>query len=298
MKKHIYLFLSLALLAFGSCDIIERPFVELPPGACAPSQDCLDQAPADPFAGQTITRKVMLEEFTGHQCGNCPAASEVALKLRDETYKDRMYLVTVHAGQLARWDSADSKFNVNYTTADGNEYFDYFFPGDAVPFGLVNRTESANDFFLYPQSAWESAVEAELQKPAEVGIHITPCYDPATRELISIVDIKYLMDATAEEYISLFLIEDKVVGWQKDYRLPSDDENIPDYEHHDMFRTSLNGTWGQPLSSEQVLADATFRVTNCYTVPDHINADNIKVVAFIHDFETRAVRQVEVVKVN
>ncbi len=296
--KNSFFLLVVLMLAFASCDIIERPFVQLPPGACVASQDCLDQIPEDPFAGLTITRKVMLEEFTGHQCGNCPTASEIAVKLRDVTFKDEMILVTIHAGGLASWDSSASKYNVNYTTESGDEIFDFFFPADAVPFGLVNRTQLNANFYLYGQSQWESKVGELLEEAPEAGIRITPCYDEASRELITVVDIKFLVEANEKEHISLFLIEDKVKGWQKDYRLPSSQESIKDYEHHDMFRAALNGTWGQPISSAVIEAGKTFRKTNCYTIPDYMDASHCKIVAFIHNFETREVRQVEVAAVQ
>lgn len=297
MKRSVLLSF-LVMLVFASCDIIEQPFVELPPGACVAPQDCLDLIPADPFEGVTIKQKVMLEEFTGHRCGNCPTASEIALKLRDETFADDMILVTIHAGGLAAYDSSDSKFNVNYTTESGDEIFDFFFPADAVPFALLNRTQLNAGFFLYSQNQWETKVGELLQEAPTAGIRITPCYDAASRELVSIVDLKFLEEATDKEHISLFLIEDKVKGWQKDYRLPQSDENIKDYEHHDMFRAALNGTWGQPLSSAVIEAGKTFRITNCYTVPEYMDADHLKVVAFIHNFETREVRQVEVAEIN
>ena len=257
MKKFV-LFPLILMLAFAACDIIEPPFVELPPGACVAPDECLAQIPADPFEGLTITKKVMLEEFTGHQCGNCPTASEIALKLRDNTYAGEMILVTIHAGGLASWDSSASKFNVNYTTAAGDEIFDFFFPADAVPFGLLNRTQLNPNFFLYGQAQWESKVGELLQASPEVGLRITPCYDETTRELVSVVDVKFLVEGTDKEHLSIFLIEDKVVGWQKDYRLPSSDENIDDYEHHDMFRAAMNGTWGQPLSSSVIEAEKNF----------------------------------------
>jgi hypothetical protein len=240
----------------------------------------------------------MLEEFTGHRCGNCPTASEIALKLRDQTFKDQFVLVTIHAGGLADWDSSASKYNVNYTTESGNEIFDFFFPADAVPFGLINRTQLNPDFYLYGQNQWQSKVSELLQETPDAGIRITPCYDAASRELVSVVDIKFLKEATDKEHISIFLIEDDVKGWQKDYRLSGEAENIKDYKHHDMFRAAMNGTWGQPLSSAVIEVGKTFRVTNCYTIPEYMDADHCKVVAFIHNFETREVRQVEVQGVN
>jgi len=207
MKNPILIIFSLFMLVFASCDIIEQPFIEGDvnpnPGGCVASDACLGQIPSDPFEGVTITKKVMLEEFTGHRCGNCPTASEVALKLRDETYPGECFLVTIHAGGLAAYDSSADKFNVDYTTDAGDVYFDYFFPADAVPFGLVNRSETSPGFFLYGQGQWESKIGEIVQEAPDAGIRVTPCYNVETRELVTVVDIKFLADVTNKEHLSI-----------------------------------------------------------------------------------------------
>lgn len=297
--------LTLALiLSFAGCDIIEEPYLEPSLGDCPAGYElaltCLDNAPDinDPFAGVTIEKKVMLEEFTGHTCGNCPAASEIAVKLRDETYKDRMILVSVHEGGLAEPKTTGTKYLTDYRTEEGKDLFDFFFPADAVPFGLINRTENDPDFYLYDQFKWETVVGEQLALPAEAGIIITNCYDEDARELVTIVDVKYLIEGTDQEYLAVYLIEDEVVNWQKDYRLSGDQQDIPDYHHHDIFRGSLNGTWGRPLSGSVVPKDQTYRVTFCHDLDPEFDAAHCKIVAFVHNFETKEIRQVEMAPVQ
>ena len=302
MTKHRIFLLTALLIGtiFTSCEIIEAPYVELPPSGCIADEACLQAAPNpnDPFMGVVIEKKVLLEEFTGHTCGRCPAATEVAVELRDATYKDRMILLSVHAGALSEPKTIGDKYMTDFRTAEGDELFGFFFPINAVPFGLINRTKSEPDLYLYDHFKWETAVGEELARPAEAGIIITNCYDESTREAVTIVDVKYLVAATDQEYLSVYLVEDEVVDWQTDYRLPDDEQDIIDYPHHEVLRASLNGTWGQRLSENPVPKDATFRFTFCHQIAPAQNVAHSRVVAFVHNFGTKEIRQVEVANVE
>lgn len=300
MNKFRILLPLLLVIAFTGCDVVEYPYVEMAPiGDCMIGEACIDAAPdlADPFAGVVIQKKVMLEEFTGHTCGKCPAATDIALSLRDETFKDQMILVSMHAGGLAVPKTGD-KFLTDFRTEAGDKLFDTFFPLDAVPFGLINRTESEPGLHLFDQFKWETKVAEELARPAEAGLIITNCYDKATRELVTIVDVKYLVRGTDQEYLVVCLIEDEVIDWQRDYRLPGAQQDISDYPHHDVFRKSLNGTWGQQLSRSEVPEGATYRVSLCHDLDANFDAGQCKIVAFVHNFTTKEVRQVEVSSVE
>jgi hypothetical protein len=294
MKRTAIIFwwaLAAALAFSPACDFVDPPYFEsVFLGDCEVEQDCLDKIPADPFAG-TPVKKVLLEEFTGHKCVNCPEASENAYTLASETFKDRAFLVSIHATGLAEPDPSSEKYNVDHTTEAGDEYKDYF-NIFAVPLGLVNRQQRSNGSFIYTSPEWAGAIGAELAQAPEAHIHVTTCYDETTRDLKIIADIKYLIEATDQEYFSVWIVEDSVTGWQKDRRrTPQDVEN---YVFHDIFRDAPNGTWGQPLTEGTVVDNGdTFREAVCYTIPPEYNASHCKVLVFVHNFENRSIRQVE-----
>ena len=72
--RNLVLALSAALLA-ASCDYIDQPFRD-PNGGGSVAVD-----------GDTVLqteRAVLVEDFTGHQCKNCPKASKVLTHNRKE----------------------------------------------------------------------------------------------------------------------------------------------------------------------------------------------------------------------
>ena len=80
MKKYLYFILS--ALAFTSCDVIgdtERfTEIEMP----------------------VFERRVLLEDFTGQKCRNCPKAHREISSLK-EVYGDNLIAVSIHAGGYA-----------------------------------------------------------------------------------------------------------------------------------------------------------------------------------------------------
>jgi len=106
MKKFSINILSILLIwgIFQSCDKIDAPYLV--------KQECDNPNP------QQATRKVVLEEFTGHTCVNCPTASAVAHNLAN-IYEDQLVLISVHAGAYSEPESGD--FSYDFRTSTGNE---------------------------------------------------------------------------------------------------------------------------------------------------------------------------------
>ncbi|GAB4426085.1 MAG: hypothetical protein OHK0039_43980 [Bacteroidia bacterium] len=283
-------------LWFAGCDIIEAPYLDPEYLAQLPADEqCLiESKKTDPFGpgSPAIVKNVLLEEMTGHKCGNCPRASEVAYDLTRNVYPGRLFLVSVHAGPLAAFTPTASKYFTNFKTPAGDELFADLNNTNAVPFGMIDRVTTGND-----QRAWQSQVEARLQEAPRAGIRIFNCYNPDSALLSTVVDVKYLADATATERLCVLLTEDGIVDWQTDYSAPNGSPDIPDYVHHDVYRAAINGTWGEPLSDVQVNRDQRFTRSYSYRLPSHLDPNKCRVVAFVYRFDTQEIHQVEVLPV-
>ena len=290
MKILRLLFVSAVLLVLaGACDIIEAPYLDNPSQASIDEQCLLDAQQIEPFGpSNPITKRVLLEEMTGHKCGNCPDASKVAHKLIDEKFAGQLILVTIHSGPLAKAFPNADKYFTDFTTDEGDELYSELNSSSAVPFGMIDRINMNNN-----ENSWESFVSAELDKAPEAGIRIYSCYDPDSMKATSVIDIKYLVNATADEYLSVYLVEDNIVDWQTDYTPPGNSPDLPDYVHRDVFRGTFNGTWGQPLTDGNIAANDQFTVSYSLNLKESFKPENCKIVAFVHNISTREIRQVE-----
>ena len=72
MKRII--FISTIIIAFTSCDVIDDPII---PFDGAYNSALYGEPPVFTITEQT-GKNVLIEDFTAHQCGNCPPAAVIA----------------------------------------------------------------------------------------------------------------------------------------------------------------------------------------------------------------------------
>jgi len=120
-------------------------------------------------SNKSDNRVILLEEFTGHLCVNCPEATIQAHDLK-QTYGSKLLLLSIHAGSLAEPSAAP--YERNFLTTPGSAIFNQFDP-IGVPTGMVNRTESGGSVVLF-KDGWEPAIQAlvDLPQQASIGIHV------------------------------------------------------------------------------------------------------------------------------
>jgi hypothetical protein len=125
MKNFKILFLFFALVIFFSaCEKITPPYKESKGGG-------------NDTTG--VLKNVLLEDYTGHTCVNCPTAAVIAHDLKN-LYGDRLIVMAVHAGYFA--DPHPGIFENDYRTQAGNEW-NTFFGFQNYPSGLIDRVPNA-----------------------------------------------------------------------------------------------------------------------------------------------------------
>ncbi|MDQ1266596.1 MAG: hypothetical protein QG635_1748, partial [Bacteroidota bacterium] len=126
MKKNTLISLiSIAFIVvlFLSCDEIGLPYTK--------------EKKVGPVQTGDTLQKVLIEDYTGAQCGFCPRAAEIAHTIA-EANPGRVIIISVHSGNFAK---PSGKYTYDFRTTAGDE-FDKFFGNSKAgnPNGLVNRT--------------------------------------------------------------------------------------------------------------------------------------------------------------
>lgn len=242
-------FLLLLGIFNGSCDIIEPPFEEKPDVNI-----------------DTVARVVLIEEYTGFRCGNCPAAGEVAHHIK-ELYPNNVVLLSIHAGALAM-PNPQHKYNfISQTMKDLENYFNIGW-GVGTPNGLVDRVKYSNNLIL-PESDWQAAVIERLKIPAIAKIELSPKYNESNKTISCDVKVKFLESNNSKFNITLYVVEDSIVQYQTDYRKSPPD--IYDFVHNNIVRDALTPTFGDALNTEEIKKDQEFTKTYSKQIPS--NAD-------------------------
>lgn len=262
--------IGIALLP--SCDIVEEPFL-VPVGG------------NDTTTPAENVRKVLLEDFTGQKCPNCPEAAEIAHSLI-QTYGDQIVVIAIHAGNFS---VPDGSFPSDYRTTEGTELNDFFgISMYGYPMGMVNRIDY-NGFPVVIKDDWESAVSDQLELDPQAAITITSSYNTGTRELDCTLETEFLEDLDGTYSICAFIIESGIVSPQQ-----TESGVVEDYVHNHMLRASMNGTWGDAVGTDGLAVGGSKVTNHCsYTLPAEWNAENCAIVAFVYNDETQDVVQAE-----
>lgn len=219
-------------------------------------------------------RCILIEDFTGQRCVNCPAATAEISKLQQQYGADTIIAVGIHSGPLG---FAGNATNIGLMTDTGNEYYGYW-QVEYQPAGVINRNGG-----VLPYTDWQAKVYTELQKMAPLSLAVINSYDSSSRNL-SIQVHAMGTDGQTDGYLQLWLVEDDITALQLRYNTITDAASgqITDrnYLHHHVFRTAVNGTWGDAFAiREGEEKDFTF---NCQ-IPEAWNADKMWAIAFVYN---------------
>ena len=207
-----------------------------------------------PTAGQ---KNILIEDFTGMLCINCPnAAAEI--QTLSKRYEGRVVSVALHPEMQGFSGPLANQLATTYAEHYGIE---------SLPKGMVDR-QAPEDFDKWSTTVYQRSL---IEEP-EVNIEVNNInFAEATRQLTIDLDLtaKTDMDAT----LQVWLTESNITSFQS---MPDGSTNR-NYTHNHVLRDAVNGTWGEIL---QVSGDAT-NVTYTYTVPTDWDAQNMDVVAFV-----------------
>lgn len=221
----------LAAWAWVGCDVIEDPIV---PARTGYREDLYGPPPSFPEV-TTPVQRALLEDFTAHQCGNCPDAARIAEELA--AARPELVVCAIHAGNLALTD--DDHFDTDWTTEEGDVFWNQL-DFQANPLGRVNRTGGPGNFFAPAQ--WEAEVDGVLGEEAVVDLAIQSDFIPAAGHLNVHVHGQFFANVPGPLNLAVLVLESGMVDYQLDYS--STPEVVPDYEFKHVLRGSLNGALG------------------------------------------------------
>lgn len=268
--KFRYLVFTLVFGAFMACDTI-------------PEDEYLlidDSTPAYQGTGH----RVLLEEFTGVKCNNCPAASQRAKNLQSIYGKENLILLAIHAGNLATTDGDHPKA---FNTPEGTELFN-FFQLFGVPVGFVNRLDHPDNRIIKPDGDWPGLVASELERQPVAEITIAEdSYNAGTMKLTVNGSITVSGSVPSNTFLCVYLAENDIISAQT----LGDKSVDPDYEHDHVFRGSFSGTYGTSID----LSSGSASFTESITLPSDAVKENCEVIAFVYDRDTYEILQANII---
>ncbi len=183
-------------------------------------------------------KNVILEEFTGVNCPNCPQGHEVANQIL-EGNPDRVWVVGFHP------------FNSNYTTpgagqpdfrrhhADSLYMVPYCGSSRFMPSAFINRRVYAGER-IQSRTVWANYASQFLAESSPVNVGLASTYDEITKQLDILVEIYYTEDMTDLNTLNVLFSESGMIAYQSG--------GSANYIHKHVFRETFTAQWGDPIT--------------------------------------------------
>lgn len=253
MKKSISIIALSALMLFAmSCDKID-----------------IDNT-HKPYVPTSGGKTVLIKDFTGVRCVNCPAAAEAAHELQHQFGDDRVFLMSVHAGFLAQPVGSFPDF----TTEVGTTWYNN---NSSNPLFSVDRVSLTEGNTLFVEQI-DTPVSEALASIQTFDISLTNDYNEATRELKVDTKLTAVGDCSGDLYVTVCLLEDSIIGRQV---VPGGIDTA--YVFRNVFRGSLNGADGDAFAQGQVYANEDYSKSYTTTLDPEYNADQCYILTYISD---------------
>lgn len=224
----------------------------------------------NPNSPTSTLRTVLLEDFTGQKCVNCPKGTKVIEQLQ-EAYGDYFIAVGIHGGPLG---FSGNNAAIGLATPIGDEYYNHW-QLEYQPVGLIDRHGAVN------YTDWIAKVREELARESSVRMELEASL-LATGE----ISISVGMEALGTTYsgnLQVWVLEDGITATQTRHE-PIDNDNVTindkNYVHNHVLRTAVNGTWGEAINlgaGEQKTQQLTQAVSNDW------HTQNLSIVAFVYN---------------
>lgn len=237
--------------------------------SCVPSEDKRWTPYEKEELPQEERSTVLVEEYTGGNCTNCPSAAKSLMTLKKK-YNDRLVIVSLHP---LRTGLALEEMSCK----EADEYALHFAHSRSVPGVMINRrpVEKQDNIYFQNKSLWPAFIHDAVNSKASYRLELEAEYTSEKKLRIKALP-KAIGTGKADLKLQLWLVED-IIGNQK-----TPGGLVKNYFHHNVLRKALNGTWGETCREGEAL-DYVF------DLPDNVTADNAKVVAYIYESGSRRV---------
>lgn len=248
-------------------------------------------------------KRVVVEEMTGQDCGNCPLG-HLAMENLESIYGDRVLPLCYHVYTGDNYESGMSNYVNSFLGLSG------------APSAIINRNglisppmydNLSNGKHTYTYTApdgscWFDQVQKEFDTDAEADLSIQATYNENTQKVSVPCTVKFALNESNRN-VGLFVVvaEDGLTGFQHNYFYNTDYEGLGEwtiggiyaeryvlpYVFHDVVRAQVGtyfGTTGYiPTSIEsgkEYVADITFNL------PEVNDIYNCKIVCMMIDANT------------
>lgn len=209
------------------------------------------------FYPENMERNILLEGFTGQDCGNCPEGHRHIHNFIDSASGDKIVEVMHHSGYYPDIFSMKEDYDYTYLYGSSSTY---------APAMMMNRA-------IYPQIGYvpvmnvsvtnlETSYSKAVQAQPYVSLSLSSAYNPDTREVTMTLHSYNHNDLPdGSNILNVWLVQDNLTANQS--------AGGSEYTHNAVCRGSLTGnSWGLLLQNNEAGQENVWSKT--FTLPETI----------------------------
>lgn len=219
----------------------------------------------------SIPGTILVEEYTGQRCVNCPGAARLLHEI-EAKHPGQMVTVALHAPHTGFTQK-------ELANAEADTYAKTLGLPASVPGIVINRMKANGATSIYSQNTtlWHTQIQTSILRAATHRIELAADVNEAREINVQLTATTRGTQQAGEVGIQLWVVEDIEASQI------TPDGKQENYLHRNVFRGSLNGTYGviHPLGKPYTLK------TNLPT--SVVDPARTKLVAFLFDRQSREV---------
>lgn len=263
------------LLLFGFSTLLSCMEVGPPVNMGLTSNSLSDTTYLDAAASAPQVRKVLLEEFTGVRCVNCPRAHNTIKTLQDQN-PGLVVAVGIHTANTQFGQPFSNRQDLR--VPENGSLENLLGGAQGYPSGAVNRKKFGGEsHLLISDQKWSNYVSAELQGTTPVNIGVNHDFDPASRDLWIEVEVKFLASMEGPLNLTVYLTEDYI----SEHQLTTTGIDT-EYVHKHVLRKVVTPYNGTSLSTVTFETNRVVKHRFLIKLPDFWEISNCNLVAFVH----------------
>lgn len=231
-------------------------------------------------------RNLLIMEFTGNSCANCPTGATIVEQIKEENAPGSVISVGLHPEGVHYTEPVISihtaPLKQDLRCAVATAYYKFYKPA-GFPCAVFNGLQSS---MSTSTGLWKQRANDALKSSTVMNIDAKSTYDENTRQLTVEYSVDFIDYVNDQLNVSVWLVENKIMGTQT---MPDSKTNL-NYEHNNVLRASLNGDWGEELGKsfidgQKIDGEASM------TLQENWVAENCDVVVFIYRDDNKEVEQ-------
>ncbi|MEI8279188.1 MAG: Omp28-related outer membrane protein [Bacteroidota bacterium] len=285
MRKSFLLIPLAGLLATGSCTPEKGPYINFFGGKAADTTYT-----ASPESSQL--RNVLMEEFTGASCPNCPQGHAIIASL-EAANPNRIVAIGIHVFNFSQANPIPGLSLYDFRTQVGSNLATAIFGAVSFePSAVINRKyDSSTTSYYIDRDFWGQQVNASLATATPVNMYLTSVFDSSLMQSIIDVKVAFTQSYSKKVNLTVAITEDDIIDAQEDIDAQNHVVKDTIYTHKHVLRDILTTTPGGDSFLDSLTTKTAGRVyervfvykPNDTTWNKKWNLNNCKVVAFVND---------------